>query len=162
VHADARSSPALIVVGDGPLAEDVRDAAETMPGIRCEGRQPRERVLELMGRARALVFPSLCYENSPAVVAEAFARGLPVLATRLGSTAEIVREGSTGRLFAAGDARGLADLVEWALAPSTELSPVRLGARAAFHANHTAEGAMSRLLDIYAAARARRDAEHPG
>jgi glycosyltransferase involved in cell wall biosynthesis len=147
----------LVLVGDGPRAPWVRDRMRALPGLEWEGRRSRERVLELMGRARALVFPSLCYENSPAVLAEAFARGLPVIASRLGSTAELVREGVSGRLFAAADPHDLARALEWALS-TDELPPLRVGARAAFEASHTADAGAARLLEIYAAAMAHRRA----
>ena len=145
----AAPSPRLVIVGDGPLSGTVRDAAATLPGLRWEGRQPHERVLELMGRARALVFPSLCFENSPGVVLEAYARALPVLASELGSTAELVRDGVTGRLFSPGDPHALAELLRWSWGSPSELDALRVGARASFEATYTARASAERLLHVY-------------
>ena len=60
-------------------------------------------VPQLMKAAKFLVFPSECYETFGLVAVEAFACGLPVIASRLGAVAEIVDEGRTGLLFRAGD-----------------------------------------------------------
>ncbi len=58
-----------------------------------------------------LVVPSLWYENSPLVIQEAYALGIPVLASDLGALAEKVSDKRTGRLFPAGDAAALATLL---------------------------------------------------
>jgi glycosyltransferase involved in cell wall biosynthesis len=48
------------------------------------------------------------YEGTPNVVLEALASGLPVVATRVGGTPEVVDDGVTGVLVEAGDAVGVA------------------------------------------------------
>ena len=55
-----------------------------------------------------LVVPSVWYENAPLVISEARATGIPVVASRLGGMAEMVRDGVDGLLFAPGDDRALA------------------------------------------------------
>ncbi|WP_297510164.1 glycosyltransferase family 4 protein [Thermococcus sp.] len=57
-----------------------------------------------------LLFPSLCYENSPLVLAEAALSRTPVIASNLGAIPEFVTHGKTGFLFAPGDPR---DLARW-------------------------------------------------
>jgi glycosyltransferase involved in cell wall biosynthesis len=58
--------------------------------VRFHGRLPAADVAQLMKEARALVFPSRWYEGQPMVVLEAFAAGLPVLASSLGGMPELV------------------------------------------------------------------------
>ncbi len=60
-----------------------------------------------MGQADVLVVPSRWYENTPFVVLEAFAAGVPVLAADLGGLSEAVIDGHDGELFAAGDVQDL-------------------------------------------------------
>jgi len=55
----------------------------------------------------ALVVPSLWEEPLGRVIHEAYALGVPVIASRLGGIPEIVEEGVTGWLFPAGDAAAL-------------------------------------------------------
>ena len=59
----------------------------------------------------ALVVPSLWYENSPLVIQEAYAVGVPVIASRLGALIEKVEEKRTGRLFTAGNSAELAEVL---------------------------------------------------
>jgi len=71
----------------------------------------------------ALVVPSLWYENTPFSVLEALHAGVPVIASDLGGIAEIVREGESGLLFAAGKAKKLAELITRIAAdPETNLA----------------------------------------
>jgi glycosyltransferase involved in cell wall biosynthesis len=58
-----------------------------------------------------LVVPSRWYENAPGVIFEAFAAGLPVVATDLGGMSEFVRPGENGLLFPLDDAEELAGLL---------------------------------------------------
>ncbi len=58
---------------------------------------------EVRCRARALLVPSVWYENAPGSVLEAMADGLPVIASRIGGLPEMVEHGQTGFLAAAGD-----------------------------------------------------------
>ncbi|MBW3552585.1 MAG: glycosyltransferase family 4 protein, partial [Gemmatimonadetes bacterium] len=89
----------LRIIGDGDL--DGRGFGE-VSGVEWVGRVDRPAVLEAMKSARALVLPSLSYENFPMTVVEAFATGLPVIASRIGSLPQIVEHEATGLTFEAG------------------------------------------------------------
>lgn len=70
----------------------------------------RDDELEILVRQSiAVVMPSLCYENQPMSVLEAFARGKPVIASNIGGLIELVGHNERGFLFEAGNARSLAD-----------------------------------------------------
>ena len=56
-----------------------------------------------------VVVPSLWWENAPLVIQEAFAHRRPVIAADIGGMAEMVRHGTNGLLFRAGNARALAE-----------------------------------------------------
>ena len=74
----------------------------------------------------ALVVPSVWYENTPFVVLEAFAAGVPVVASDLGGLSEVVREGENGFLFPAGDARSLGSLLQDLAADPDRLRRLRM------------------------------------
>ncbi|RTH03133.1 glycosyl transferase family 1 [Thermus scotoductus] len=139
----------LKIVGDGPLAEEVRGAAGRLPGVEWLGRKAQEEVYALMGDAAFLVFPSEWYEGFPMVIAEALARGVPILATALGSQGSIVDHGRTGLHFRPGDLEDLAAKVEWLLAHPTELARMRKEARAEYEAKYTAARNYEQLIAIY-------------
>lgn len=139
----------LKILGDGPLANRMSDTSRKTRGIEWLGQRSREQVLDLMARAQFLVFPTLCYENFPLVVAEAFAVGLPVIASDLGSVSSLVDHGRTGLLFRPGDPRDLANKVQWALTHPAELENMRREARLEFESRYTAAKNYQQLMEIY-------------
>jgi len=80
---------------------------------------------------------------------EAFACGLPVIASRLGAMAEIVEDGRTGLLFRPGDPEDLAAKVEWAWSHPKELREMGSEARKEYERKYTAEQNYRRLMEIY-------------
>ena len=100
------------VVGDGPLAAEVR--LHRNPNIQVMGSLPPQQVQSLMRRSAMLVFPSLWYEGMPMTIIEAFQASLPVIASRLGVMLEMVDDGRTGLHFTAGDVSDLQAKVRWA------------------------------------------------
>ncbi|PYV77563.1 MAG: glycosyl transferase family 1 [Acidobacteria bacterium] len=137
------------IVGDGPEAARVKDAARNFAGVEFLGPEPRARVLSLLQEACVLVIPSTCYENFPVVAAEAFATGTPVLASDIGSLLSIVEPGLTGIRFRAGDAADLAEKVMWLVDHSAELDAMRPRARAEFERRYSAGVNLGLLLQTY-------------
>ncbi len=135
----------LIVAGDGPLAATVWP-----PHVTAIGYATRERVFSLMKNARALVFPSICYENAPLTILEAFACGLPVIASNIGSIPEFVTHGRTGLLFRVGDAEDLAHQVTTMFEGS--VLEMRESARREYLAKYTSDQNYRALMEIYATA----------
>jgi glycosyltransferase involved in cell wall biosynthesis len=103
IEAARRAGVALLVAGDGPD----RPALERLGYARFLGALPRQQVLELFRAADASLLSS-SWENFPHTVVEALAVGTPVLATRTGGVAEVVRDGENGLIVEAGDAAALA------------------------------------------------------
>lgn len=60
-----------------------------------------------------LIVPSICYENQPAVIIEAFTHGKPVICSDLGGMSEMVEDKRCGFLFRAGDSEDLGRKVMW-------------------------------------------------
>jgi len=142
----------LKIVGDGPLASEVAVAAERLEGVEWLGRKPREEVLGLMKQASFLVLPSKVYENFPMTIAEAFATGLPVVASNLGAMATLIDNERTGLHFQPGDPEDLAAKIEWLLSHPEALDQMRKEARAEYEAKYTAERNYQLLIEIYARA----------
>lgn len=139
------------IVGDGPLLEKLaREARDSsLAQIKLTGRRTPEQVQTLMLGARFLIFPSTWYEGFPMTIAEAFACGLPVIASRLASMAEIVQDGVTGLHFEPGNAGDLAAKVEWAWNHPEELERMGRAARAEHEAKYTPERGYENLMCIY-------------
>lgn len=84
-------------------AEECFATARRDPRIRIRGAMAPEHVATALRAVDALVVPSLWHENTPFVVLEARAAGVPVVGSDVEGIAEIVRDGVNGRLFSAGD-----------------------------------------------------------
>jgi glycosyltransferase involved in cell wall biosynthesis len=100
----------LVIAGEGPDRPALeRLSAQLGVGgrVRFVGPQPRRRVLELFRAADATVLSS-SWENFPHTVVEALSVGTPVVATRTGGVAEVVRHEHNGLLVEPGDAAALA------------------------------------------------------
>ncbi len=76
-------------------------------GIHFRGPVDRQQLWTELVHLDVLVVPSLWYETAALVVQEAFAAGIPVLASNLGALAERVRPGVDGLLFPPGDSAAL-------------------------------------------------------
>ena len=139
----------LRIVGDGPLAEEVADAARTMSGVSWLGRRTPSEVAELVGEAICLVCPSGCYETFGRVVIEAFAAGTPVVASDRGALAELVQDGRTGRLFQPGDAEALVRVMRDLLSQQSSLPALRTAARRVFEERYGAAENYEMLMSVY-------------
>jgi glycosyltransferase involved in cell wall biosynthesis len=153
LHAWGQVNPKypLRVIGDGPLRNDLQSeiSRSGLSNVRLDGHLPRGKSLKIMQGARVLILPSNCYENFPMTIAEAYACGTPVIASRLGAMQEIVHDGRTGLHFTPGDADDLAQKVEWAWAHPDDMHRMGRNARAAFEAKYTAEKNYATLRAIY-------------
>lgn len=134
------------VVGAGPEQDRVNDH----PRTRCLGALNQDDVMNEMRGAAYLVMPSICYENFPRTLVEAFACGLPVIASRLGAMADLVRDGETGLLFESGNADDLAKKIAWAEANSEEMREMGIRARQEYESKYTPEINYGQLMAIYA------------
>src|SRR5205823_5475016 len=101
----------FIHFGDGPLRKALEHEAEAagledvfvFAGLRPD----LDRYLPFLD---LMVLPSFT-EGLPNVVLEAFAAAVPVVATAVGGTPEVVEDGVNGRLVPAGDTEALADAI---------------------------------------------------
>lgn len=133
------------VVGAGP------DGAKlaSHPRVRMHGWQEPGEVRRRMAAAEVLVMPSLCYETFAIVAVEAFASGLPVLASRLGSLAELIKDGETGLLFDAGSPIALANAMRWAHSHPEDMRKIGRNARTEYEKKYTPERNYALLMEIY-------------
>lgn len=101
----------LVIAGDGPAADRVREAAAGSDRITWLGHLEPDQLERKMAEATLVVVPSTWYEMFGRTAAEAMAHGTPVVASRIGALQNVVREGISGRLFTPGDAADLARAV---------------------------------------------------
>lgn len=104
----------LLVAGAGGASGQVKRLAVNNKKITWLGLKSPAAVKEIMQGADCLIVPSLCYENSPTVIYEAFSEGLPVMAASLGGIPELIHKFG-GVLFRPGDSDDLIKELSWAI-----------------------------------------------
>ena len=140
----------LRLAGTGPLVDELQgEAGRIGPHVQYLGQIPAARVVEEMKGARFLIFPSELYENFPLTLCEAFACGVPVVASALGAMKEIVKDGQTGFLFRPGDADHLSGKVAQAWHQREEMRQMGRQARAEYESKYTAGQNYHRLMEVY-------------
>jgi glycosyltransferase involved in cell wall biosynthesis len=94
---------------------DLRARASGLP-IRFEGAFDRADLAAAYAEIDVLVVPSLWLENSPLVIHEAFAAGIPVVAARIGGIVDLVRDGENGVLYEAASTAALSNALRGLIA----------------------------------------------
>jgi len=94
----------FIVAGSGPD----EGLLEGIPNIKLAGFLTGDRLTGLMGNAKVLLLPSVCYENCPLSILEAHSMGVPVVTMNSGGMAELVKDGVTGTLVTEPTPEGIA------------------------------------------------------
>ncbi len=145
----------LDVAGDGPERSrlEAQAALRAPARVRFHGRIPRDRVLELVRSAAVAVMPSRCHENQPMAVLEAFACGVPVVATDLGGLPELVQAGRYGDTVPAENPAALADALARMLDDPVGAFAVGRAARADVAARFAPKRHLERLDGLYEMAR---------
>jgi len=141
----------LKIRGVGPLLPEVRDLSLKSKGmVEMVPRLDRAGMNKLMAGARFLIWPSEgYYETFGYVAAEAFACGLPVIASKTGVAEEIVNDHHTGLHFTVGDSDSLAEKVDWSWAHPLEMMEMGRAARAEYEAKYTPERNYPMLINVY-------------
>lgn len=150
IDAWKHSQVPLKIVGDGELRSELEEKVRSL-GLNVEflGLQKPERVIQLLKEARFQIVPSICYEGFPAVIAESFACGKPVIASRIGSLTELIEEDRNGFTFKPGDSVDLADKVNQLYYDPKRMADLSLQARNTYERYYTPQRNIDLLDQIY-------------
>jgi glycosyltransferase involved in cell wall biosynthesis len=138
----------LLVAGDGPLAEPLKQqiADQQMSNVELLG--ARNDLQRLYQEASVFVLPSRSEGCSNALL-EAMASGLCPIVTNIGGNRDVVTDGVTGRLVESGHVRQLSDALREVL--EDQDSCMRLGTAAREHviAHHDIHDVANRYLQEF-------------
>jgi glycosyltransferase involved in cell wall biosynthesis len=148
----------FVVFGEGaqrPALERMIDQANlrahfVLPGFRGD-------LDQLLPNADLFVLPSFT-EGLPNVVLEASAAGVPVVATAVGGTPEVVAHGRTGLLVPPGDATALAERIIELLRDEPRRRQLGAAGRQLVGARFSFEAQTAAYLRLFEELRARRSA----
>lgn len=141
----------LKIVGDGPLRSELQSLKQIqkLDIVEILGQQSPDQVTTLMKKARCVIFPSILYETFGRVIIEAFACGVPVIASQLGAVTELVENERTGLYFSPGNPEELANQIHWAWTQPQRITEMGRQARQEYELKYTAELNYKLLTEIY-------------
>ena len=149
---DAGLNLHLDVAGDGPALADAKAMTQRLgleTAITFHGTVGGEAKARLFREASLFMFPSYYPEGQPIAVLEAFAWGLPVVATNLEPVASLVPDGENGLHVPPRDAPAIAKATQQLLANRTVYSGIAQANRARAEREFDANVAVKRFLQVY-------------
>src|SRR5438876_11954898 len=134
----------FLIVGDGVGYDEVRRRVSdlglaehaTMTGFRRD-------IPEVMAALDVLVLPSIRSEATSQVIPQALAVGTPVVATTVGGSPELVRDGETARLVPPGKPAALAAAIVDMLADAERAHAMAQAGQALVHERFTVDAMMA-------------------
>lgn len=148
----ARRVPAtrFLIVGEGIAFEDVKRQVDEM-GLagRVIMTGFRQDIPQVIAALDVLALPSTRSEAVSQVVLQALAVGTPVVATAVGGSPEVIRDGETGRLVPPADAGALADAIVDLLEDRARARALAQAGQALVRAHYTLDATMQRTTAVY-------------
>jgi len=140
----------FLVVGDGVGFDEVRrrvrdmglDARVHLTGFRRD-------IPEVMAALDVLVLPSIRSEAISQVIPQALAVGTPVVASTVGGSPELIRDGENGRLVPPADPRALADAILALLRDPDGARAMARAGQAMVRERYTIDATMARTTAVY-------------
>lgn len=141
----------LRIIGEGPLSGSLKAYTQSqgIRNVQFLGYVNQKTYEENMCGARFLIVPSQCYENFPRIIVEAFARGIPAIASNLGTLRELVEDQSTGLLFEPQDVRQLTEKIQRLFLDSALVTQLGRNAREVFQKKYGVRENYEHLVSIY-------------
>jgi glycosyltransferase involved in cell wall biosynthesis len=140
----------LKIIGEGPELNNLKAQALNLNRVEFLGSLGTAEVLEHIGRARVLIMPSMWYETFGRTIAEAFSRGTPVIASRLGAMQELVEDEVSGFLFDPSSSDDLGRQISRIAALDHQgYETMATAARNAFENRFSPEVGYQQLMNVY-------------
>lgn len=154
----------LLVIGEGPAADDLRKLVAECGTDRVEfaGYRGGDELKTLLAESQFVVLPSRLHENLPFAIMEAFASGKPVVASQVGGIPEMVEDGVDGFLFPVGNVDALGECLRRMLADRAAREEMGRRGRAKAERLYRREAHYERIVEIYRGAIAGKDARRGG
>lgn len=143
-------------MGSGPEEDRLLEAIALhgLDHVELLGRINGDERFDVLKRAHCVVVPSQSHEAFGRVVLEAYAAGVPVIASRMGGLKDLVLDGETGYLFDASDVEGLAARIRELVGAPERAVQMGLAGRRLAEARYSPGTHYTRLMALYEEARA--------
>lgn len=144
-EAASRLSYKLVMVGGGPLLDELRERYAHADNIVFEGQKMWREVRPILEGAAFMTLPSEWGENNPLTIIEAQSLGTPVLGARIGGIPELIEEGVNGMTFTSGNVEDLKEKIQRMFAHHFDYEQIAQHAVA----RYSSEAYYERLMEIY-------------
>jgi glycosyltransferase involved in cell wall biosynthesis len=131
---------------DLEYAQYLQELADNHPGIIFRGQFDHDQIGHVLQDIDIVVVPSVCYENAPLTIAEAFSAKTPVIATGIGGMAEAIQHNENGLLFKVNDIGDLATQMQTLIENPAMLNKLRIGCPSV----RTVDDEVDELMGVYA------------
>jgi len=145
------NAPALKIIGDGGLREELQRSAKGL-NVQFMGILSPEQVKEEMAMASLLILPSKCVETFGLVVIEAMRLGTPVLVSDQEPLPDLIDHGDSGLIFKAGNSSELIRVLRDAWCNPDALRQIGEKGKKAFENRFTTKRNYEMLMEIYSRA----------
>ncbi len=142
----------LVIAGDGPLRSKLEEKSKANPSVQWLGQISREEILQKLSVAKAMLFPTKCYEGQPLIILEALSVGCPVITSKIGNPQNMIDDGGSGLHFKTGDIKDMYQKISHIYYKTENRKEMSKKARERYLQNYTPEKNLEMMLDIYKAA----------
>jgi glycosyltransferase involved in cell wall biosynthesis len=147
INSLEKTNEKLIIVGSGPSENDLKKIAKKKNiNVKFLGYKKGDDLLKIILEAKAVLIPSIWWENMPLNMLEALSLGKVVIASNTGGIPEIIKEGINGFLFSPKNSQELKEKIN--KLNSVNLEEMSISAkRSVSHLNP--ENNLKNIIDIY-------------
>ncbi|MBU1043050.1 MAG: glycosyltransferase family 4 protein [Candidatus Omnitrophica bacterium] len=141
----------LRIAGTGPMDEEIRNfiRSKCLNNVEFLGFKEFDDLQSLIKKSKVVIVPSEWYENSPNIIAEAYAYGKPVIGSRIGGIPELIRDNITGLTFEPGNVDDLRAKIEYFQNNPDKVVEMGKNARRFVEQELTAKKHYEKLVEIY-------------
>ena len=140
----------LYIVGTGPDEDGIKNYIneKKLDNIKMLGFKSGQELYNLVGNAKAVIMPSVVYENSPYSAIEALSLSRPIIGADIGGIPELVN--NNGFLFKSGNSEDLrAKILELENADPETYNSMKKASFDFYKKNHMPQDYYDKLMDIY-------------
>lgn len=149
---EINSPTKLLIAGDGPIKSKLMNRSKALPSIEWLGQLSKKEVLKKLSKAKALIFPTKCFEGMPLILLEAMSMGCAVISSSIGNPKNMIDHGKNGLLYEPGDMSELIQSVRVIIENPEKASQLAENARERYLRMYTPEENYKSLMNIYSEA----------
>lgn len=150
----------LKIAGTGPQEKDLWKLTRRSKNIEFAGFQEKHKMYDLIRKAKAVIVPSLFYENSPFSIMESMVLGKCIIASHIGGIPELLTDNETGLLFESGNGRELKEKIKFCLDNPGKVELIGQKAQEKAKKEFSPEKHYQKLIQIYSSLLDKRQTEN--